>query len=111
MTKGEILARMSSHEISEWIAFANVEPFGEDRADLRAGIIASTIANANRDPDKRKKPFTPAEFMPDFEVKPEEKQQTWQDQKMIVEMLNAAFGGKDLRSNVNDSNSGGQASG
>jgi hypothetical protein len=50
------------------MAYAKIEPFGEERADLRAGIVASTIANVNRDPKRRVKPFTPDEFMPDFDM-------------------------------------------
>ena len=32
--------------MSEWIAYARTNPFGEERADLRAAIIASSITNA-----------------------------------------------------------------
>jgi hypothetical protein len=46
------------------MAYASLEPFGEERADVRAGIIAAVIANANRDRKKRPDPFTPADFMP-----------------------------------------------
>jgi len=95
MTVGELLARVSSRELSEWMAYAEIEPFGEVRADLRAGIIASTVANTARDPKKRRRPFQPREFMPRFE-RPR-RQQTWQEQLHIVEMMNVAFGGRDLR--------------
>ena len=54
----------SSRDVAEWMAYASIEPFGEERADLRAGIIASVIANVNRDPKKRATPFTPQDFMP-----------------------------------------------
>jgi hypothetical protein len=33
------------HELAEWAAYYQCEPFGEERADLRAGIVASVIAN------------------------------------------------------------------
>ena len=46
------------------MAFAGIEPFGEERADVRAGIIASVIANVNRDAKKRSQPFAPSDFMP-----------------------------------------------
>ena len=40
---------MSSLELSEWLAYSRIEPIGrEQRADLRAGIIASTVANSQR---------------------------------------------------------------
>lgn len=65
----------------------------QEQAYWRTGVIASTIANANRDPKKRPKPFTPQEFMPG--QKP--KRQTWQSQLEFIKMLNTAFGGEDMR--------------
>lgn len=86
---------MSSREFAEWAQFYELEPWGEERADIRSGIVASTIANANRDAKKRKKPFTVEDFMPRFgqPARPAKRQQTWQEQLAIVEMLNEAFGG------------------
>jgi len=75
--------------------YYQLEPFGEERADLRAGIIAATIANTARDPKKRRKPFGPDEFMPQFGQR--QQGQPWEQQLQIVEMLNKAFGGQDLR--------------
>jgi Protein of unknown function (DUF4035) len=49
------------------MAYASLEPFGEERADLRAGIIAMVIAEVNRDRTKRPQPFTPQDFMPQFD--------------------------------------------
>ncbi len=95
MPVGELLNRISSQELTEWMAYYALEPFGEERADLRAGIVASTVANTARDPKKRARPYRPQEFMPTFDR--QSKRQTWQQQLRIVEMLNAAFGGKDLR--------------
>ncbi len=94
------LQRISSQEISEWIEYYKLEPFGEERADLRAGIVASTTANASRDRRKRRKPFKPNEFMPRFGTE-EPEAQSWERQLQIVEMLNAAFGGKDSRKDAN----------
>lgn len=55
---------MSSRDISEAMAYDKLNPFGESRSDLRAGIIASVIANANK--GKGAKTFTPQDFMPKF---------------------------------------------
>ncbi|TXH06678.1 MAG: DUF4035 domain-containing protein [Rhodocyclaceae bacterium] len=63
----ELLARIGSDELTEWMAFYQLEPFGDFRADFRSGIVASTFANANR--SKEAKPFTPGDFMP-FVEKP-----------------------------------------
>jgi hypothetical protein len=57
-------AELSHRTFAGWVAYASVEPFGEERADLRAGIIASVMANVSRDPKRRPQPFTPQEFMP-----------------------------------------------
>jgi hypothetical protein len=51
------------------MAYDRVEPFGEERGDLRAGIVAATVANANR--GKNSKPYAPGDFMPKFAEKTE----------------------------------------
>jgi hypothetical protein len=62
MTRQELLARMTSAELSEWQALYQLEPFGDLRADLRAGIVAATVANVNR--AKGTSPAKPSQFMP-----------------------------------------------
>lgn len=57
------------HEISsahfvELMAAELLEPRGEYRADLRAGIIASTVANSAPFRSKTAKVFGPADFIP-----------------------------------------------
>ena len=37
---------MSAEELEEWRAFYQIEPWGETRADLRAGSIAAPLLNA-----------------------------------------------------------------
>jgi hypothetical protein len=59
-----MLSEIGSSQLQEWLAFAALEGFGERRADLRMGIIASTIANVHRDPKRKPSPFKPADFMP-----------------------------------------------
>lgn len=49
-------------QLHEWQSYSRIEPFGEDRADLRAGIVAATTANCHR--SSRTKAFTPEDFMP-----------------------------------------------
>ena len=92
---GELLARISSRELSEWAAFCKLEPLPDGKADVRAGIIAATVANTGRDPKKRRRPFKPSEFVPQWEEA--NREQGWEEQLKIVERLNAAFGGRDLR--------------
>lgn len=44
MSVAEAQARIGSAEFAEWMAYYRVEPFGEERADLRNGALISTIA-------------------------------------------------------------------
>lgn len=85
-TVGELDAQLSSSELTEWIAYASIEPFGDMRADFRAGVIASTLANVNRDP-KRGKPTKPIDFMPFAEnVEPEEQDEAAAIKAMFYKM-------------------------
>jgi hypothetical protein len=92
----ELQERMSSLEFAEWMEFGEIEPWGEERADVRAAIVASTVANANRDPKARKKPFTVGDFMPKF-GEPAKRRQTWQEQLAMAEMLTEALGGTRIK--------------
>jgi hypothetical protein len=56
----ELENRLSSRELSEWMAFSTIEPFGETQADYRAGLIASATANAS---GNYKKALTPSDFI------------------------------------------------
>jgi len=60
-----MLATISSRKLSEWMAYYQIEPFGEERGDLRAAIIASTLANIWR--GKNSKSYKPSDFMPKFD--------------------------------------------
>lgn len=62
----QLQREMSSHEFSEWMAYAGLEPFGEERADLRMGILAALTFNINRDPERTDE-AKPEDFIPRFE--------------------------------------------
>jgi hypothetical protein len=61
MTVAELLARISSAEFTEWMAFDAIDPFGDERADLRAGVIASVTANHSMNPPEKWR--KPSDFM------------------------------------------------
>lgn len=63
MTRARLVREMSREELTEWIAFAQLEPFGAEIEEYHAALIASTIAEVNRNRKKRGKPFAPREFM------------------------------------------------
>lgn len=48
MTVAEAQHRIGSTEFAEWLAFYQLEPFGDERADLRAAIMPFLFATAFR---------------------------------------------------------------
>ena len=66
MTVGALLASMSSSELTEWKAFASIDPFDASRADLRAGLVAAAVVNHSMSPPKS--PARPVDFMPFAQV-------------------------------------------
>jgi hypothetical protein len=57
-----LLSQISSRQFADWLAYYSLEPFGEERADLRAGIVASVVNNRWR--GKGEKALSPIDFMP-----------------------------------------------
>lgn len=43
-TVSELKDRIDAEELKYWMAYYAVEPFGEERADLRNAIVAQTVA-------------------------------------------------------------------
>lgn len=82
MTVGELEERLSSRELIEWMAFAQLEPFGDERADLRMGIETSSLVRMWADPKKAKN-ITPATFMPFYDPPPK--------RQKTPEQMRAAF--------------------
>ena len=73
----ELGERMDSYEFREWMEYADLEPFGEQVADWRSGVIASTVANCHR--------TTGAAYKPqDFMLRGAEPEQT--DEQQIAFM-------------------------
>ena len=65
---------MSGPQFVEWMAYAQLEPFGEERADFRMARLAALTANIHRDPNKSS-PFKEADFMPIFDQEPPSKEE------------------------------------
>ena len=57
--QGEI----SSREFAEWMAYYRLEPYGEERADLRNARLLAMLATVNGDGSKD---YSAADFMMDF---------------------------------------------
>ena len=78
--------------LKEFNALAERQQNNHDWQNYRTALICSIVANTARDPKRRRKPFTPDDFMP-------HKQHPGQTPEQIfaqVQLLNAAFGGNVL---------------
>lgn len=64
----------------------------EQRADARAALVASVIANIVRDKKKKRKPFDISDFM--ISTKKKKRQQTMEEMIETVKFLNTVFGGE-----------------
>ncbi len=56
------MSQIDSREISEWQAFYSIDPFGDQRADLRMAILASAVVAPYIEKGKTAPKL--AEFMP-----------------------------------------------
>lgn len=74
-----MLSEIDSRQLSEWMAFANLDPFDESRADIRSAIVAQTVAAASGS----KRTFRLQDFMIQYGNR-EHKQQSLADAKMVV---------------------------
>jgi len=61
-------------------------------------MIAAVIANVNRDSDKRSDPFSPLDFIPDYDAQVKEsekpKQKSWKAIQQKVKQWNKVLQGK-----------------
>ncbi len=79
--------------MSEWIAYAELEPFGTGAENQRMGMICAAVLNAQlmvHSREKNPKWYSPADFIYDplKEQKEEpEQQQTVADMKEVLKMI------------------------
>ncbi|MDG9705541.1 hypothetical protein [Streptomyces sp. DH37] len=89
----ELLARVSSRELTEWMAYERITgPLDTRlRGDISAGIIAATVANAGG----AKRKLKPSDFVPTWFKRKKTPQEIWQD----AMRANTALGGS-VRTNT-----------
>lgn len=71
MPRREMLRRMDAQELNEWMAYEQIEPFGEERADLRSGISTAAIVNTLRQAFFRDAPTQEVVDLMPFTERPE----------------------------------------
>lgn len=54
---------ISSDEFTEWMAYYQLEPFGDLIADMRHGGSVAMLANVNRDSSARPEPYRADDFI------------------------------------------------
>jgi hypothetical protein len=67
--------------------YYSIEPFGEEKADYRNGILASLIANVNGNKTK------PEDFIPQYKLQNKIEPQSWQSMKQIATVITTAYNG------------------
>ena len=55
---------LDATELDEWAAYYSVEPWGEERADLRNGILCALLHNQQLTKKNRNKAKKATDFMP-----------------------------------------------
>lgn len=91
LPRAEMLERMSSAEITEWMAFMQLEPFGAETQYIGPAITSANVVNAVRSSAGYKgKQSKPDDFMPKFEQRRQEVAQMIQ----VAQMMTVAAGGQ-----------------
>lgn len=78
-----LLRELTSKQLTEWMAYSLLEPFGPKRDDERAGVLASVTIQPHL---KKGKKIKPEDFFPDrtkiFGLG--KKKQSWKEQMKIL---------------------------
>lgn len=90
MTVEDLLGRVSSRELTEWMIFYGYEPFGYETELYGSAIVASVLANIHR--KKGSKEIKPDDFIPRPKPKDELRLAIG-----IIEEVNKSAGGVDNR--------------
>jgi hypothetical protein len=85
-TVPEAQARCNSNELTEWMAFSRLEPWGGEAEDLRWSLLLAMFINAHRGKHTRR--FTAADFQMGDHTKPvASKHERWAAIKTIFRSL------------------------
>lgn len=91
----ELLARTDSAELTEWMAFYKLEPFGYDIDNHRAGTIASTLVNLKLKKDAQ--PMTPGDFFPNSYGEEAQQEPSPAQQEFFMQGMATLFKGQIIR--------------
>ncbi len=77
------MERIDSRELTEWMAYYRLEPFGADRLELMIAQLTAIVVNALR--SKGTSPRKPEDFIPKFAEDSDDAEEA-RVQKMIFHM-------------------------
>lgn len=86
-TVKQLLSEIDAEELTEWMAYDSIEPFGAVRDDYRVALLSALTANIHR--RKNSRTFSPNDFMPFLKQK--KKKQTWQEMKEAMMRISATI--------------------
>lgn len=89
-----LLASLSARQLAEWLAFAELEPFGPRREDQRAGVIAAAVANSRFGRKAGDTGKVPADFFPVLREDQAKPRQSWQSIQALLLAFTKARGGE-----------------
>jgi hypothetical protein len=75
-----VLREMDAEEFGWWAALYRTDPWGEERADARHGILCALVANALGG----KKKYKPIDFIPKYGPRPKPKRSLFEQFKAIT---------------------------
>ena len=91
MPVAELLARTSSAELTEWMAYEKISgPLGGARMDLLNSILTAVVANTGR--GKKGRMARPKDFLPDWD---RNRRMDWREMLATVKQINRRMGGTD----------------
>lgn len=73
-TVAEAMQRCDVSEFREWMAFYSLDPWGGERGDMRAGIVAAAVVNMQR--ASSSPAVNASDFMPKFGPRDENEKPT-----------------------------------
>lgn len=96
MSVRQAQAEISGNEFAEWIAVMELDPFGEERDDIRSALICRTLANALRPKGARAHKLE--EYMPDYDGSRRKAKrltdQNWRAQRAGMKAMLQAMGNR-----------------
>jgi hypothetical protein len=100
MTVGDMLARITSTELTEWAVYERLYgPLGQERDDHLTALVSATIANAMRGKKGRRHKLK--DFLPAWSGGDKPKQ-TGKEQLAVLRAMVHKMGGKEVVSGEHD---------